>query len=216
MKEYYKKEVAFERVLFFSDAVVAIAITLLALDLKLDLPEGHHITFSALLLPWHNYLAFVLSFINVASFWRAHHDFFIYIHKMDNRMMALNTCWLFCIITLPFCTSLLSTHFGDSPAVFLYSVNFFLLSIFQNTIWDYADDREGYINKERMNPEYQKRLKLMLNLDMINGLIAVVVSLFFPKTAFFLLFFKIPIFVMAAFYIGLNKRKEMHGRKNSE
>src|SRR5215831_6336506 len=102
MKEYFKKEIAFERVLFFSDAVVAIAITLLALDLKLNLPAGHRITFKDLLLPWHNYLAFVLSFINVASFWRVHHDFFIYIHKMDERMMFLNTSWLFCIITLPF------------------------------------------------------------------------------------------------------------------
>lgn len=216
MKEYVKKEIAFERVLFFSDAVVAIAITLLALELKIPLPEGHHITFKDLLLPWHIYVAFVLSFINVASFWRTHHDFFIYIHKMDERIMFFNTCWLFCIVTLPFCTSLLSTHFGDSPTVFLYCLNFFLLSIFQNAIWDYADTREGFINKEKMNPEYQKRLKLMLNLDMINGLIALMLSFFYPKTAFFLLFFKLPVFIIAAFYIGNKRRKEIHENRKHQ
>src|SRR5690242_3136312 len=87
MKDFIKKEVAFERVIFFSDAIVAIAITLLALNLKLDLPLDHPVSFSDLLLPWRNYLAFILSFINIAGFWRTHHNAFVYIFKMDDRMM---------------------------------------------------------------------------------------------------------------------------------
>lgn len=216
MREHVKKEIAFERVLFFSDAVVAIAITLLALELKLDLPAQHHITFSDLLLPWHKYIAFVLSFINVAAFWRRHHDFFIYIHKMDERMMFFNTAWLFCIITLPFSTSLLSMHFGDSPTVFLYSLNIFLLSIFQNCIWDYADKKGDYIHQDKLNPEYQKNIKLMLNLDMLNGLIAILLSFFFPRTAFFLLFFKLPIFIIGVFYLGGKRGKEIRELRKRE
>src|SRR6185436_2519997 len=90
-----RKEIPFERVLFFSDAIVAIAITLLALDLKLELPEDHHLTLSDLLLPWKNYLAFFLSFINIASFWRTHHRMYTYIHKMNERTMGYNIGWLF-------------------------------------------------------------------------------------------------------------------------
>lgn len=193
--------------LFFSDAVVAIAITLLALELKLDVPYGHHISFRDLLQPWHIYLAFVLSFINVATFWRRHHDFFIYIHKMDEWMMALNTTWLFCIILLPFTTSLLSAHFGDPPTIFLYSTNVFILSILQNLIWDYADRKRQFVNEERLDDEYRSRIRLMLNLDMLNGLIAVIVSFYYPRAAFFLLFFKLPIFVIAPFYFGRERRR---------
>jgi uncharacterized membrane protein len=208
MRQYAKKEIAFERVLFFSDAVVAIAITLLAFNLKLNVPPEHHITFTDLLSPWQQYLAFILSFLNIAILWRTHHDFFIYIHKMNDRIMALNICWLFLIITLPFATSLLSTHFGDTPAMLLYTGDIFLLSICQNYIWDYAYLQEDYIDHEKLKefPEMDKRFRLMLNLDMLNGLIAVIVAFFMPKTAFFLLFFRVPIIIFSAFYIARQRR----------
>lgn len=199
MREYNKKEIAFERVLFFSDAVVAIAITLLALDLKIEIPDGQHLTFKDIISPWQKYLAFILSFINIAGLWRLHHDFFIHIKKMDERMMYFNVFWLFFIVTLPFSTSILSKHFGDTPAIFLYSLNIFLLSVFQNCIWDYADNKTEFINKEHLSGIEQRHIRKMLNLDMINGLIAIAVSFFMPKLAFFLLFFKLPLLVVAAF-----------------
>jgi uncharacterized membrane protein len=211
MKEYSKKEIAFERVLFFSDAIVAIAITLLALDLKLQVPVGKAISFSDLISPWHKYLAFILSFVNIAGFWRTHHDFFVYIHKMDERIFGFNIMWLFFIVCLPFATTVLSDHFGQTPAVFLYSLNVLCLSIFQNCIWDYAFNK-GFLNKENLNSGRQKDFRLMLNLDMINGLIAIAVCFFMPKLAFFLLFFKLPLFVIAVIF----RKRFRNERLNSE
>jgi uncharacterized membrane protein len=211
MTKYSKKEIAFERVLFFSDAIVAIAITLLALDLKIQIPEGKNLTFTDLISPWHKYLAFILSFVNIAGYWRTHHDFFVYIHKMDDRIFLFNILWLFFIICLPFATTVLSDHFGQTPAVFLYSLNVLSLSVFQNCIWDYAD-KSGFLNTENLNEERRKGLRLMLNLDMLNGLIAVTVSFFMPKTAFFLLFFKLPLFVFALIF-G-TQRRQIHLKKS--
>lgn len=213
MSEIKKREIPFERVLFFSDAIVAIAITLLALDLKLELPEGHHLTFRDLCLPWKNYLAFLLSFINIAGFWRTHHQMYTYIHKMNEQTMGYNICWLFFIVTLPFATSVLSTHFGDSPAIFLYSLNIFALSLFQNFIWDSADLKQDFIDAEKLSGEERRRFRIMFNFDMVNGLLCIILSFFVPKIAFFLLFFKVPVFFLATIYIASQKRKEMEAQR---
>ncbi|MCF6133505.1 TMEM175 family protein [Flavobacterium wongokense] len=216
MKEHLKKEIPYERMLFFSDAIVAIAITLLALDLKLNLPESHHLTFEDLLLPWKNYLAFILSFINIAAFWRTHHNMYTYIHKMNDRTMTYNVLWLFFIVTLPFATSVLSTHFGDSPAIFLYSLNIFSLACCQNFIWDSANLKEDFINTEKITEEERKRFRDMFNLDMLNGLLCMILSFFMPKLAFFFLFFKIPVFFFITIYIARQRSKDIKAQRENK
>lgn len=210
MKETHKKEISYERVLFFSDAVVAIAITLLALDLRLEIHEGSSLTFRDLLLPWKNYIAFLLSFINIAGFWRTHHQMYGHIHKMNERTLTLNICWLFFIVTLPFATNVLSAHFGDPAAVFLYSLNIFLISVLQNFIWDLSDSKLGYVDGGNFSEDERKRFRLMFNLEMINGLLSILLSFVFPKVAFFFLFFKIPILIIGSIYIARLKRQKRH------
>ena len=215
MNNMKKSEVPFERVLFFSDAIVAIAITLLALELKLQLPDGHHLTFQDLLLPWKSYLAFLLSFINIASFWRTHHRMYTYIHKMNDFTMTYNICWLFFIVILPFSTSLLSTHFGDSAAIFFYSLNIFALSVCQNAIWDSGDVKPDFIDPDKLSTEERQRFRIMFNLDMVNGLICVALSFFVPKITFFILFFKIPVIFFASIYIANQRRKDVKAKRNN-
>jgi len=213
MKNFSRKELPYERVLFFSDAIVAIAITILALNLKLDVPDADHLHFKDLFIPWRNYLAFILSFINIASYWRTHHLMFTHIQKMDSGLITLNVFWIFFIVTLPFATTLVSAHFGDTPAIFVYSLNIFLLAIFQNFIWDIANGKEDFVDKSYLSDEEQGRFRLMTNLDMLNGLVAVIVSFINPILAFILLFFKIPVFVFAAFYIARQKRSKIMQEK---
>jgi len=213
MNDIKKKEIPFERVLFFCDAIVAIAITLLALNLKLEVPENHHLTFSDLLLPWKSYLAFFLSFINIASLWRTHHQMYSYIGKMNERTLVYNICWLFFIVILPFSTSTLSTHFGDSSAIFLYSLNILALSVFQNFIWDSSDWKHDFIDAGKLSVDERKRFRIMFNLDMLNGLACVILSFFLPKIAFFFLFFKLPILFFMTIYIASQRRKDVHAKK---
>lgn len=212
MSEIKKSEIPFERVLFFSDAVVAIAITLLALDLKLNIPESQHLKFGDLLEPWKIYLAFILSFINIAIFWKTHHQIYTYIHKMNERGMSYNLTWLFFIVTLPFSTNVLSSHFGDSPAIFLYSLNIFALSICQNLIWHNADTKKDFIDIKLLSDIERKRFGLLFKLDIGNSLISLILSFFTPQLAFFFLFFKIPILVFMTIYIAKERRKIMQQR----
>lgn len=210
MKKPEKKELPYERVLFFSDAIVAIAITLLALDLKIDIPADQKFNFIDLINPWHKYLAFVLSFINILGFWNTHHQLFTFIKKMDGRLIWCNHLWLFFIVILPFTTSILSNHLTDSAAVFCYASNILLISVFQRLVWGYSVwDETGFVNAEDISAEDQKRYKMMFNFDLANGIIAIVVSFFAPMTAFILLFFKVPLIVFASFYIASLRRKEL-------
>ncbi len=199
-------ELPLERVLFFSDAIVAIAITLLALELRLPVPDDQPLHYADLLKPWHLYLAFLLSFINISSFWNVHHRLFIYIQKMDDRLKLINTSWLFCIVTLPFASSVLSDHLSDRAAVTLYTLNVLLISLCQRLLWAYAV-RHDYVDTPEVNAEYMSRIDLFLNLDIVNALIALAISFFAPVTAFILLFFKIPLMLTAFVYMASVRRK---------
>lgn len=99
---------AAERLTFFSDAVVAIAITLLALELPV--PEGLSIEelWHSLVHDWFEFAAFVLSFFVIAQQWIGHHRLFKFVTGSDRTLVVLNFFWLFAIVLTPFATRLLS------------------------------------------------------------------------------------------------------------
>lgn len=102
-----------ERLIFFSDAVIAIALTLLALELPL--PHGKtnaEVWHSFLDLLPGEYLNFVISFVVIAAFWTSHHGYFRKIHVVDTTLRRLNICWLLLIVLLPFATRVISED-GD-------------------------------------------------------------------------------------------------------
>ncbi|HYK69652.1 MAG TPA: TMEM175 family protein [Streptosporangiaceae bacterium] len=102
-----------ERLVFFSDAVVAIAITLLALNLP-DL-NGHsnpevlksmrHATAA--------YLPFLISFVVIAAHWRAHHRLYQFVGRLDSRLITIDMVWLLMIIITPYATRVLSGGHGS-------------------------------------------------------------------------------------------------------
>ena len=97
-----------ERLVFFSDAVIAIAMTLLALDLPV--PEGDSgrelwRSFASHL--GRDYLTFVISFLVIARFWMVHHSFFHRVRAADARLVQLNLLYLMFIVILPFATRVL-------------------------------------------------------------------------------------------------------------
>jgi uncharacterized membrane protein len=103
---------AAERLTFFSDAVVAIAITLLAIDLPI--PEGNSSAelLAALRANSYEYLAFVISFLVIANHWTIHHRVFGWVRRVDGRVIRLNLFWLFLVVINPFLTKVLTE--GDS------------------------------------------------------------------------------------------------------
>ncbi|MEU8591965.1 TMEM175 family protein [Streptomyces sp. NPDC048664] len=101
-----------ERLVFFSDAVIAIAITLLALELPIP-GEGVHgnagvLRFLHEHLP--EYLAFLVSFTTIATHWMAHQRLFRYATGTNGRVVRWNLVWLLMIVSMPFTTRLLTSE----------------------------------------------------------------------------------------------------------
>jgi uncharacterized membrane protein len=129
-----------ERLAFFSDAVFAIAVTLLALDLRL--PAGGDAPSNALLLArllgaWHMYLAYVISFMAIGTFWMAHHQRFRFIRRYDRGLLTLNLLFLMVIAFVPFPTSVISES-GNRTATVSYALTMTLAGLMLSAVWWYA------------------------------------------------------------------------------
>lgn len=98
---------AAERLAFFTDAVVAIAITLLALELKA--PEGDSWAQVRISIGERSseYLAFGITFVVIAAAWAGHHRMFRYVTRADGRLLLLNLGWLLMIVVAPFVTRMI-------------------------------------------------------------------------------------------------------------
>ena len=102
------------RVEAFSDGVMAIAITLLVLDLKL--PSTTNVAngglLDALLVRWPTYAAYLAAFLTIGIIWLNHHTLIAKIARFDTRLHWLNLVLLLGVATLPFPTSLLAEYVG--------------------------------------------------------------------------------------------------------
>ncbi len=126
-----------ERVTFFSDAVFAIAMTLLVIELHLpEVPEAGFDAALAALLP--EYLTFVLSFAVVGMIWLSHHRKFTAIVRYDQPLLRLNLLMLLFVASLPLPTAILGAHGDQVGAVVVYALTVAATGFSLTGIWLYA------------------------------------------------------------------------------
>jgi uncharacterized membrane protein len=99
-----------ERLGLFSDAVTAIAITLLALELPVPSGDSTSTLWASVRHEDGHYVAFLISFVVIAASWSDHFDLFRCIERVDARLRLLNSGWLLMIVLNPFATRLLTTR----------------------------------------------------------------------------------------------------------
>jgi uncharacterized membrane protein len=118
---------ATDRLTLFSDAVVAIAITLLAIDL----PAPTGATGSAFLHSVKDnsghYWAFLLSFWAISGAWSRHHDIFQHTIRIDARLRQLDMLWLLMIVLTPFAARLLTARGSQDMTVHALRFGFYAL-----------------------------------------------------------------------------------------
>src|SRR5690349_429038 len=111
IEEVQRDEKETGRVEAFSDGVIAIAITLLVLDIKVPTGLGEEGgLLDALLRQWPVYLAFFNSFATIGVMWINHHRLFTQIKRIDHTLLLLNALLLMAISLVPFSSALLSEY----------------------------------------------------------------------------------------------------------
>ena len=122
----------------FSDGVIAVAITLLVLDIHVPLPAETPSLGHTLASHWPNYVAYVISFITIGIIWINHHAMISRLRQADHAILILNLLLLMSIGVLPFATSLMSTYLKESHgqhlAAVIYSGSLLMMSILFATL----------------------------------------------------------------------------------
>lgn len=142
----------------FSDGVIAVAITLLVLDLHV--PDVQVGLFEALLRQWPAYLGYFTSFMVIGIFWLHHHHIFKYIKHTDQVALFLNILMLMCVVLIPFVTSLLTRYLNrqeKNVAALMYSGTLLLLTIMFNALWGYAIGHHRLL-RPGINPQLIRKL----------------------------------------------------------
>jgi uncharacterized membrane protein len=142
-----------DRLQFFSDAVFAIAMTLLVIDITVPVVQTAGVTdaavdqslTAALLEQWHQYFAYALSFAVIGVNWASHHRKFALTRRFDGRVVQINLLLLLLIAFLPFPTNVLSSYAGSVPAVVLYASVVAATSLIQFWLWWYTY-RKGFLD----------------------------------------------------------------------
>src|SRR5437762_12876798 len=100
------------RLLAFSDGVIAIIITIMVLELKVP----HEPTLAALKPVAGVFFSYVLSFLYLAIYWNNHHHFFHLVRHVDGAMLWANLHLLFWLSLIPFATGWMGeNHFAPLP-----------------------------------------------------------------------------------------------------
>ena len=128
-----------DRLEIFSDGVIAIAITLLVLDIRLPSAKSGQL-FHELGSDWPTYVAYVLSFAVIGIIWVAHHSMFEHIQTVDRGLLFTNLFLLLGVAFVPFPTSLLAeyVHVGGSnahAATAVYSATMTMIGLAFTAIW---------------------------------------------------------------------------------
>ena len=125
------------RVVFFSDSVFAITVTLLVLEIRP--PTDYTNLLHGLAALWPSYLAYALTFLFIGQVWANHHVMFDHIRAADRVILLLNTLLLMTVAFLPFTTSVLAgalhSGHGQRTAAVLYGIAFDATALTFNVVW---------------------------------------------------------------------------------
>jgi uncharacterized membrane protein len=162
-----------ERLTAFSDAVFAVIITIMVLDLKPP-PEA---TLKALLHLWPTALSYAVSYLFVAIIWVNHHHLFTFIHGVTPQVIWWNFAHLFMISLVPAATVWMAATKLSAAPVFIYALVFVFVEtaylVFEGVAFSQARDTE-------ITPQVRRIARIRSYLALSIFIVATAVSFWSP------------------------------------
>ncbi len=210
-----RKQFQVERLILFSDAVFAIAITLLVIEIRVPVIGHSTNTTRDLLYSLSHmipeFLGFFISFAVIGQFWTNHHRLFGFVNNYNNGLLWLNLHMLFWIVLVPF-TSGLNSQYGNLNIVWqIYSFNLFMIGLSLYFLYRFIGNPKHNLSEFALNKTNKKYSSLRSMTSTLIFLSGALIACFDGDMAFIIsrgVFFLIPV------AIGIVNRKHRKALKN--
>jgi uncharacterized membrane protein len=211
-EKHPKQEFQMERIAFFSDAVFAIAITLLILEIKVPQIASDS-TYDKILQQFldlkYGFISLLISFLLISSYWIMHHVLFKHIHNYNRPLIWANMVFLLTIIFFPFTTSLFAESSNNisivSIALKLFLVKNILALIALNSLYWLVFKKYKELT---FKLSYSEEMEVVS--DLIFPLVLyfiLLITTFFTGNLNVLLVIITVSAIIRRLFIGINKRK---------
>lgn len=193
-----QKETA--RIETFSDGVFCIAITLLSIEIGVEVTgnKTNATLLTAIIQKWPIYIAYLISFMNVLLAWIGHHSLFKHLRAVDNGVMISNGVLLMIVALVPFPTKTLGLFLLTGAlrtAVIFYTAYFVLISIGFRMLW-YTVVRKKILLLNSITEEKIRQITKTENIGLICNVVIMLVAFLNPWAALVL------SFAMWVYWIG--------------
>lgn len=153
----------------FCDAIMAIAITIIVLELKvpeLPIDQVNSQLWVSLLQYTPVLVGYFLAFFILAGYWKMYHKYMKFVKRVDDRFVLINIFFVFFLAVLPFPTSLLCKYPAQTSVVILYALAIMCSSIMQYLMWDYASGKGKLIGEIDPRLQHAMHTRPLLNVAM--------------------------------------------------
>ncbi|HMK24920.1 MAG TPA: TMEM175 family protein [Chitinophagaceae bacterium] len=213
-----RKEFQLERLILFSDAVFAIAITLLVIEIKIpelgrgQVTDDHLLEKLTELIP--KFVGFLVSFLIIGQYWIVHHRMFGYVINFNQRLIWLNLFFLLCVALMPFSTGFYSEYAGMpvlSPVIF-YTCNIAMLGILNFFMWRYLSNPDKGLT-ENLSPQVARYSSIRA---ITVPVIFIICTIVYTQSPVIAAFIPMTIPLILKFVFGPMKRKIIANSKQQE
>ncbi|MHB8488681.1 MAG: TMEM175 family protein [Candidatus Dormibacteria bacterium] len=203
----------------FSDGVLAIALTLLVLNLSVPASQSGDLAYAVLRL-WPSYVSFLASFVYIAVIWLNHHAAFRRIRSVDSVLIWANMGLLLGAVIVPFPTAVLANAFSsgnrasEQVAVALYAS----VGVFMAATWFaffLSLDRRNHLAHESVAPSVWRAERCRAVTGLLGYAVAGAVGMLLLPSIGLILFCVLPVFY-ALSSEGLPGRRMLasHGKRS--